>query len=116
MGRRGPKPGSPKVPGSGRKPGTVNKQTASVKDALIQAFEMMGGVESLFKWGKANPRDFYPMWVRLLPADVKAELTGQAGGPMVMEVRWKEATDSPAEPVTDPSPDQDTTKPPETNE
>jgi hypothetical protein len=68
--------GSPKTPGSGRKKGSINKKTASVKEALAEAFELMGGVQSLLKWGRANPKDFYPLWTKMLPTDIKAEIHG----------------------------------------
>ena len=54
----------------GRKKGTPNKATASVKQALIEAFDGMGGVESLLAWGRENPGEFYKLWAKLLPVDV----------------------------------------------
>ena len=63
----GPPKGSPKQAGSGRKPGGENKISKSVKAALVEAFEKMGGVPSLVRWGKRNPGHFYRLWLRLLP-------------------------------------------------
>jgi hypothetical protein len=42
---------------------------------MIEAFEKLGGVESLVAWGQANPDAFYPMWSKLLPH----EITGADG-------------------------------------
>lgn len=60
----------------GLAPRTKGKQTNPVrleaKAALLQAFEDMGGVKALVKWGKKNPTEFYRIWARLLPKDVNA--------------------------------------------
>lgn len=60
----------------GRKKGTLNKSTASAKAAMEEAFVKMGGVESLKKWGNENPTEFYRLWSKLIPSDIKAELSG----------------------------------------
>jgi hypothetical protein len=70
----------------GRKKGTPNKLTVSVKEALSDAFESLGGVGSLVQWGRENPDDFYKLWVKMLPTEVKAELTGVDGGAIVTRV------------------------------
>ncbi|MBC3540645.1 hypothetical protein ACFSC6_12205 [Rufibacter sediminis] len=63
----------------GRKAGTVNKTTASVKQALSEAFEKLGGITSLVQWGKEEPGEFYKLWVKTLPTEVKAEVSGPNG-------------------------------------
>jgi hypothetical protein len=75
------KKGHAALPGAGRKKGTQNKVTLSVKQALIDAFEGLGGVPSLIRWGRMNPGDFYKLWTRLLPI----QITGEGGGPVVVE-------------------------------
>lgn len=55
---------------NGRPRGSVNKSTASVKAALQEAFEGMGGIEALKTWGKENPQLFYPIWSKLLPTEM----------------------------------------------
>lgn len=59
----------------GRQRGVPNKKTAAVKEALDMAFQQIGGVKALVKWGKENPTPFYQAWVKLLP--LKAELSGE---------------------------------------
>lgn len=66
----------------GRQKGTPNKTTASVKQALIQAFDDLGGVESLVLWGSENPTQFYQLWAKILPQEVHNTLTGADGGPL----------------------------------
>lgn len=41
----------------------------AAKESLLSAFEKMGGVAGLVKWGKKNPTEFYRIWARLLPKD-----------------------------------------------
>jgi hypothetical protein len=54
----------------GRKPGIPNKTTASVRAALEEAFDKLGGVPALVAWGKTKPDEFYKIWVKLLPQDI----------------------------------------------
>ncbi len=58
----------------GRKAGTPNKATVVVKAALNEAFERAGGVEALIEFAKASPGEFYKLWVRMLPTEIKAEV------------------------------------------
>lgn len=70
--------GRPKPPnaGKGRKKGVPNKATASIKAAILEAFEQRGGVESLVGWANENPTEFYKLWGRLAPAEVTADVSG----------------------------------------
>lgn len=69
-----PKGTRPPNAGIGRKPGTLNKTTASVKNALIEAFERRGGVESLASWAEGEPAEFYKLWAKLLPQELTATI------------------------------------------
>ena len=55
----------------GRQKGTPNKTTAAVKEAMVQAFDQLGGVPALVEWAKSNPTDFYKLWAKLLPTEIK---------------------------------------------
>jgi hypothetical protein len=68
----------PKPPnaGKGRPRGIPNKTTMAVRDALTEAFDRLGGVDSLVHWGKANPDLFYPLWAKLLPKEMVATVDG----------------------------------------
>lgn len=57
--------------GGGRKKGVPNKSTAEVKAALHDAFVKLGGVKSLVAWGKDNQTEFYKLWAKLLPTEIK---------------------------------------------
>lgn len=66
----------------GRQKGSANKVTASVKQALTDAFQRVqvgsakGGADSLVQWGTENPTEFYKLWGRLAPAEVQTDVTG----------------------------------------
>lgn len=64
------------TPGPGRPKGIPNKSTKAVKEALELAFEGIGGVPALQKWAGDNTTDFYKLWVKMLPTDIKAEIAG----------------------------------------
>lgn len=55
----------------GRRPGSLNKTTVEVKSVLLKAFEEIGGLSNLVEWGKANPTEFYKLWGKLIPAEIK---------------------------------------------
>lgn len=67
--------GTPKT--GGRVAGTPNKSTASVKAALEQAFEKMGGVDALTDWAGENPTEFYKLYAKLLPVHLQGEIKVQ---------------------------------------
>lgn len=56
----------------GRVKGTPNKATKAVKDALVEAFDELGGVPALVAWAKSDPTEFYKLWTKMLPNEVKA--------------------------------------------
>ncbi len=74
--------------GPGRPKGSINKTTASVKAALIEAFEKMGGVKSLLKWGRSEPTEFYKLWAKMLPTDVEASIKGKIEIRIQFEDSW----------------------------
>lgn len=71
-------------PGPGRPKGSPNKLTASIRSAIVEAFDQLGGVPSLVTWGQENPTDFYSLWGRLAPKDV--EVGGPDGGALIIKV------------------------------
>jgi hypothetical protein len=60
--------------GKGRKRGNPNKTTVAVKRAFELAFEGVGGVAGLTAWAKKNQTEFFKLYAKLLPANVKVEL------------------------------------------
>lgn len=74
------KPGHAKV--GGRKKGTKNAFTRDMKEAVLSAFNELGGKDWLVKMGKsrlpADKRAMLGVFARMLPM----ELTGKDGGPI----------------------------------
>ena len=67
----------------GRKKGTPNKQTKEVKQNLIEAFEKLGGLDGMVDWASKNQGEnlgeFYKLWVKVLPVEMKTDLTSSDG-------------------------------------
>ena len=43
----------------------------SVKESFLDAFETIGGTDSLAEWAKKNPDKFYPIVVRILLKEIQ---------------------------------------------
>lgn len=59
----------------GRQKGSRNKVTLKLKNAILQAFDNVGGMNYLEKVAKDDPRTFCTLLGKVLPAEVKADLT-----------------------------------------
>lgn len=59
----------PLPPGPGRPKGSKNRVNLAFRDAIVEAFEELGGVQTLVKWGKKNPTEFYKIAARLIPIE-----------------------------------------------
>ena len=53
----------------GRKKGTPNKITASVRDNTINVFDQIGGVAAMATWARRNRTEFYRLYGKLVPSD-----------------------------------------------
>jgi hypothetical protein len=62
--------GGPK--NGGRKKGTPNKSSASVKAAFLLAFDAAGGDKALAEWARDNRTEFYKLYAKLLPTESPA--------------------------------------------
>jgi len=67
--------GSPKVIGSGRKKGTLNKATSALKELLLGSLDDVGGQEYLVRLALKEPRAYASLLGRLIPSEVRATLT-----------------------------------------
>lgn len=96
MPKGGSKPGERR---GGRPKGGLNKTTKAVKEALVEAFEKMGGVPHFVKWGKDNPTEFYKLWAKMLPTEIKTP----DGKPLQLQI---------VESIVDADPDENLPTPP----
>ena len=63
----------------GRAKGTPNQLTASIKDAIHNAFEELGGMSYLVHVGRTDPRTFCALLSKLLPT----KLANADGSPLL---------------------------------
>ena len=60
---------------AGRPVGSRNR-FSQLKEAFVEAFEGIGGVDSLMEWARDNKDKFYPLMVRIFPKEVELEHKG----------------------------------------
>lgn len=79
--------GKTRTSGQGRPKGIPNKFTGQLKDMVRQALEEAGGVDYLHAQAKENPTAFLTLVGKLLPAEIKAEVSADIGitGKLVWE-------------------------------
>ncbi|MEM5315559.1 hypothetical protein [Paraburkholderia sp. JHI869] len=66
----------------GRKKGTPNKATRTVKDAIALAAEKLGGVDRLVAWAKEDPLNERVFWGTIYPKLLPLQVAGDGGGPI----------------------------------
>jgi hypothetical protein len=71
--------------GKGRKPGARNKTTAAVKDAILHAFDAVGGTSYLAEVARKDHKTFCALLGRILPRSLTDE-AGEEGGNVVVEI------------------------------
>ena len=76
---------------AGRQPGSKNILTKSVKENLVAAFEGMGGLPEFTKWARANPKEFYPLYIKLLPQEISG---ADGAGITVVIQKFRESKDA----------------------
>jgi len=79
-----------------------------VKAALTAAFDGIGGVEALIRWGMENPTAFYPLWAKMLPAEVDVTSGGESLAVLMRAAEQRVLADriDPPMPLIEPSPEQ----------
>jgi hypothetical protein len=73
------KKGDKKPESSGRKEGSVNKLTKTVKERVLEVFnELQDDPQAnLLSWAKDEPTEFYKIAAKLIPADINAKVDGK---------------------------------------
>jgi hypothetical protein len=65
--------------GRGRRKGSVNKTTATAKDAIAHAAEMLGGADRLGKWAAESPENERSFWGTIYPKLLPLQVAGENG-------------------------------------
>lgn len=74
-------------PGPGRPPGVPNKATKALKDAVLGAFDEVGGQSYLATVAREDPRTFCALLGKVLPMQV----TGEGAGPIKVVIQGSDA-------------------------
>ncbi len=62
--------------GLGRKKGVPNRITKTIKEAVEAAFSEVGAEQWLIEQAKANPQGFMSLLSKLIPSELKADISG----------------------------------------
>lgn len=73
--------------GRGRPKGAPNKNTRAVKDMLMAALDELNGQEYFLEQARENPAAFMSLVGKLIPTEVKNQLTGADNGPIQHNVK-----------------------------
>jgi hypothetical protein len=65
----------PPAAGRGRQKGELNKLTRTLKEAILAAFDEVGGRDYLVAVAKDDPKTFCGLLARVLPMQVQAEVS-----------------------------------------
>src|SRR5215475_8673140 len=87
----------------GRRKGTPNRLTGTFREAVLLAYEIIGGHEAFSKWAAENPTEFYRIAARLIPTEVKC--SDGEGLTIIVDRSCRKVIDQPndAQLVTSPS-------------
>ncbi len=77
--------GQPKL--GGRQKGTPNKVTTAAKDAIAQAFDRVGGVDSLVEWVEASDDNRKVFYTTVYPKLIPVMLGGDPNNPVIHEIK-----------------------------
>lgn len=62
-------------PGSGRKPGTPNKLTSTVKMMVLGALDKLGGEAYLVRMAKKHPQAYMTLLGKIIPTQVVGDMS-----------------------------------------
>lgn len=73
------KKGEPRPENAGRKEGSVNRLTKTVKERVLEVFNELqeDPQANLLSWAKDEPTEFYKIAAKLIPADINAKVEGK---------------------------------------
>ena len=86
--------------GPGRPKGLRNKTTRQVKQALLDGFDGLGGMDAFVEWAREHPTEFYKLYAKLLPLEVRADVSHSGTITYVVETGVSRAPDKPTPEAT----------------
>lgn len=73
--------------GKGRVKGVPNKVTNDVRQMLLASLNAVGGQQYLEEQATANPKAYLSLISKVIPQEVKSQITGSDGGPIQHSVK-----------------------------
>jgi len=73
------KKGDPRPENAGRKEGSQNKLTVTVKECVLDVFNKLqeDPKANMLSWAKEEPTEFYKIASKLIPAEITAKVEGK---------------------------------------
>ena len=75
--------------GRGRPKGAPNKNTQAIKDMLLASLDKVGGQKYFQQQAIENPNAYMALIGKIIPAEVKKEITGADGGAIQHAIKVK---------------------------
>jgi hypothetical protein len=75
--------------GRGRPKGAPNKNTQAIKDMLLASLDQVGGQKYFQQQALENPNAYMSLIGKIIPAEVKNQITGADGGPVQHSIKVK---------------------------
>lgn len=69
----------------GRPKGAINKLSGTAKENIAAVFVRLGGTSAMAEWANENKTEFYKLYSKLLPVDIKGP--GESGEHKI-EITW----------------------------
>ena len=82
----------------GRPPGSLNRMTQTVRDAIAQAAEGLGGPERLIEWAREDPKNETAFWTSLYPKLLPLQVSGDRSSPIEHVHRMERLIVDPSDP------------------
>lgn len=73
--------------GRGRPKGAPNKNTQAIKEMLLASLDEVGGQNYFKQQALDNPNAYMALIGKIIPAEVKNQITGADGGPVQHSVK-----------------------------
>ena len=84
-----PQPQNMTNKGRGRPKGSPNKSTAAIKEMLLASLDHVGGQAYFQQQAIENPNAYMSLIGKIIPAEVKNQITGADGGPVQHAIKVK---------------------------